>query len=436
MEALLHYVWLHRLYPIGPLHTADGKTLEVIDPGLYNRDAGPDFFNAKIRIDGQLWVGNIEIHLRASDWYRHHHDTDAHYNNVVLHVVQTLDREVTTANGLTLPQFVMQVPAEVRAPYDELMAATHYPPCRRIIPSIPELYVHGWLDALSIERLSHKAERIRQWLSATAGDWERTFFITLARAFGFGKNSDAFEAWAATIDPQQIGKHRDNPLQVEAYFFGQAGLLNDEATAPERRDTHFLELQREYRFLQKKFSLTPLPHHRWQFLRMRPANFPHRRLAQLAELYATRRLDFASMKQMRDVKTIAKLLTFNMLPYWSEHYTFGVRAEGKENSAPPAPQKLSAASVQLLVINAIAPTLFAYAQQHSDETMQAQAFELLHTLRAERNAIIDAWRDSGIEAQHAADSQALLHLKLHYCDTRKCLDCRFGSCYLRQRQKP
>lgn len=218
MEALLHYVWLHRLFAPIALKTTRGESVEVLDVGLHNSDAGPDFFNAKLRIAQQLWVGNVEIHLRSSDWFRHQHETDAHYDNVILHVVGEADVEVTTLSGRTLPQLIIEIPDFVRENYQTLMAEDAYPPCHRLLPSLPIFEVHSWLSSLTFERLQQKTERIDRWLAQTQGDWERVAFIVLARAFGFGKNTDAFEHWAATLDPQHTGKHRDDAQLIESFL--------------------------------------------------------------------------------------------------------------------------------------------------------------------------------------------------------------------------
>lgn len=244
MEKLLHYVWQHRLLPAKTLKTDRGETVDVIDPGLLNNNAGPDFFNAKVKVDGQLWVGNVEIHEHASDWYKHGHDEDANYDNVVLHVCGVLDDTARTKSGRALPQLQIDVPQNIADNYRELLAEEAFPPCYRVIPNLPTLTVHGWLNALTAERLNEKCSRIDALLARTEGDWERTCFITMARNFGFGVNSEAFETWALNMPLSAAGKHRDDVFQVEALFFGQAGLLNDEMVKEERRDAYFLKLQK------------------------------------------------------------------------------------------------------------------------------------------------------------------------------------------------
>ena len=470
MEALLHYAWQHRFFLPEPMRTADGLPLEIIDTGLHNHDAGPDFFNAKIKIDGQLWVGNVEIHDRSSDWYRHGHETDENYNNVVLHVVRMADCPVETASGRTLPQWEMAVPEKLTAQFQALCTDPHYPACRETIGNIEPFAQKSWLCALTVERLEQKTERIAHWLRETAGDWERTFFITLARAFGFGKNTEAFQLWAATLDPQHMAKHRDDAFQIEALFFGQAGLLDPALLQPTQRDEHFCRLEKEYHFLRQKFIISPISPTEWRFLRLRPQNFPHVRLAQMAALYVSGHLSFAVVRECEALDDLRKHFIFNTLPYWETHYTFGEKVdktakdidnsknaielknadsidsdtgkEEKNGTTTSAAEKrsrpnkkrratcLSRTSIDLLFINAVIPTLFAYARAHHDDERAERALEWLEQLRPESNATVRAWQEAGITARHAADSQALLQLKQHYCDRKDCLRCRFGAYFM------
>jgi len=425
MEFLLHYVWQHRLYGLKPLKADDGRAIEVLDTGVHNlQESGPDFFNAKIKLDGIVWAGNVEIHERSSDWYRHHHEKDDAYNNVVLHVVSKIDREAVTHNGKRLPQLQLAVPDHLTENYRELLAEETYPPCYRVIPKIEPLFVHAWLNRLTVERLEEKTERIKKYLQRTGGDWERAFFITLARAFGFGTNAFAFEQWALNIDLGAVGRHRDDLFQVEAFFFGQAGLLSEELVKPVRRDDYFVRLQSEYAFLRNKFNLQPLHYALWKFGKLRPQNFPYVRLSQLASLFYDQKITFSHLLKTKDLKAFRELLRASVTPYWRTHYAFGEESGEKEKT-------LQAASLNLLIINAASPTLFAYARQTSNEELAERAFDLLEQLPAERNYITRCWERAGIRVSHAADSQALIQLRKQYCDRKDCLRCRFGAEYLR-----
>ncbi len=426
MEKLLHYAWQHRLFPAAPLVTTDGQPVEVIDPGLHNNDAGPDFFNAKVRIGGTVWVGNVELHLHSGDWQRHGHNADAAYNNVVLHVVADADTEVYTADGRQLPQLVLPVPATLSEGYEELLAEERYPPCYRIVPRLEPLTVSGWLSALTAERLEAKAGRIGVLVNDTVSDWEYVCFATLARNFGFGVNSDAFEEWARHVNLQQIGKHRDSLFQVEAYFMGQAGLLDK---PPATADDYYTRLREEYLFLAHKFTLTPLPADRWRFLRLRPQNFPYIRLSQLARLYHEGRAEFARLLEAESPADLRACLATSVTPYWETHYAFG-RESRRHVKA------LQRASLDLLIINTIVPLFFAYGRWKFDENLCERAFALLEQLDAENNFITRSWREAGLRVASAADSQALVHLRRNYCDRKDCLRCRFGYEYLMHGHRP
>lgn len=426
MELLLHYVWQHKLFPATILEGLHGEQVEVIDTGLHNTDAGPDFFNAKVKIDGLLWVGNVEIHTLASDWFRHGHDSDAAYDNTILHVCSEADMEVVTHSGRRPTQLTLTVPQRVADNYHELLTESTYPPCYRVIPDIAPLAAHAWLNRLTADRLEEKTARIAQWLERTADNWERVAFITLARNFGFGINSDAFEQWGATLPLHAAAKHRDDLFQVEALFMGHAGLLDDEAVAPERRDDYFLRLQGEWRYLAHKFSLSPIDRHLWRFLRLRPQNFPYVRLAQLAELYHARRTDFSALLSAPDTAALRTLLTAHATPYWQTHFSFGHDSARSEKT-------LRTASIDLLLINTVAPLLFAYGRQHGDDERMEAAVALLEALPPEHNHITRQWAKAGLTAAHAADSQGLIHLRRKYCDRKDCLRCRFGKEYLRRK---
>ena len=424
MEELLHYVWKHKLFPLGDMKTTDGLPVEVIDTGLPNRHAGPDFFNAKVRIGETLWVGNVEIHRQASDWYRHGHDHDPKYDNVVLHVAKVVDTEVRTANGHSIPQMELPVPQSVTDHYQELVATDHRVPCHQVIPLLSPLTVHGWLSALLIERLERKTQSIGERLARCEGSWEAAYFSTLARNYGFGVNGDAFEAWAATIPLHAVDHHRDDLFQIEAIFMGQAGLLQPEAI-PERHradalaDGYFSRLQHEYQYLAHKFGLKPIDCHQWRFLRLRPQNFPHIRLSQLARLYYERRAGLSQVLACQSAKELADTLRTSVTPYWQNHYTFGAPCE-------PSDKTLSAASLNLLMINTAIPMLFAYGRHKGAEALCDRAYSLLEELRAEDNHIVRMWRECGLKVAHAGDSQALIQLKTEYCDRKDCLRCRFG----------
>ena len=431
MEALLHYCWKHKLFPLEPLTTTDQLPVEVIDPGLHNRHAGPDFFNAKVKVDGMLWVGNVEIHDKASDWYLHGHDRDAAYDNVVLHVCGVVDAIVTTHQGQVLPQMQLSVPEHVSEHYQELITIDRYPPCYKIIPDLTQLVVHSWMNALQTERLEQKTEAIRKRVDLCDGSWEDAYFVTLARNYGFGVNGDAFEAWANSIPLHAVDHHRDDLFQVEAIFMGQAGLLEMDAVPERYRDEalsegYFTRLRNEYLYLAHKFGLQPIDHKLWKFLRMRPQNFPHIRISQLANLYHSRRAGLSQLVACETMEDMQEVLATNVSPYWETHYVFG-------SESAKSGKHMSRHSLRVLMINTAIPMLFAYGRYRGDDRLCDRAFTLLEQLGAEDNHIVRMWQECGLVVQNAGDSQALIQLKKQYCDRKDCLHCRIGYEYMRKK---
>lgn len=427
MEELLHYVWKHKLFPLKELETTKGSKVEVIDPGLHNHGSGPDFFNAKVKIDGQLWVGNVEIHVRASDWFRHHHEVDEAYSNVILHVVGISDMEVPVPNGSRLiPQLQLDVPDEVKNNYDELSRTDQFPRCWDVVPSFPRLTVHSWLSALQVERLEERSSAVRERWIKHGKNWEETFFVTIARNFGFGKNGDAFERWANSFPLMALGKHRDSLFQIEAVFFGQAGMLEE---PHDEWGDYYEKLRGEYQFLRHKFSLKPIDSTAFKFMRLRPENFPQVRIAQLAMLYYSGGLSLSKLLSAKDMSGMYELFNTSVSDYWKHHYTF------KKDESPESDKRLSKSSIDLIVINSVVPLLFAYGRYKGEDTLCDRSFELIEEIKAENNKYICNWKEAGIQCQSAADSQALMQLSTKYCEPRNCLRCRFGFEYIRKNPK-
>ena len=403
MEKLLHYVWKHRILPLASLCTTGGRRVDVIDPGVHNSDSGPDFFNAKVLVDGILWAGNVELHLCSSDWYRHGHDRDAAYDSVILHVVREADREAVTSQGRVIPQVVLPVPAALAEDYQTLLHTDEFPRCHRILPTMDALRMHGWLDRLLAERMQQRSGRVTSRVRAFGGDWERACFVTLSRNFGFGLNGDAFERWAVSIPLQAAGKHRDRLVQVEALFLGMAGLIGH---AFQRGEGDLqARVQQEFDFLAGKFSLAPsMRYADWKYLRTRPQNFPHVRLRQLARLYHEGQVQMATLLDVGSVDDLYRRM---------------------------ATAGLSAPVTRLVLINTVAPLLYAYGVALGEERWTDKAQALLEGLPAENNRVLRVWRECGVRVASAADSQALIQLKREYCDRLDCLRCQFGYAYLR-----
>lgn len=416
MEKLMQYVWKHRLWRSEDMVTNTGKKVRVVDPGLLNTDAGPDFFNAKIEIDGHMWVGNVEMHYRATDWKRHHHDSDKAYDSVILHVVAKDDAPVRRTNGELIPQLVLEVSPQFNADYASLVGATIEVPCATKIKQVPHLTIVEWVEGLAFERLHGKVERIHQLLDSFNGSWEDVCYVTLARNFGFGINNDAFERLARRTPLRLLGKHSDSVLQIEALLFGQAGMLDAQKPG---MDSYYSQLCTEYAFLSNKFQLTPMEKESWKLFRIRPQNFPYRRIAMLAQFIEggfrmmNRILETEGEKEMR------ALFEVELSGYWTKHYTFG-----KPNERATA--TLSRSSIDIILINTVAPLLYAYGELTGNYEMTDKAIKLLEDLRAESNSIVSHFVAYGIDCPDALTSQALVQLKREYCDARKCIYCKIG----------
>lgn len=436
MEKLLQYCWKHRILPEGELRTADGESIEIVDTGLLNTDAGPDFFNARLRIGDRLLAGNVEIHIRRNDWYAHGHDRDAAYDNVILHVVDAqsngpadADSAIRTREGRILPEVKISVPEEIRANYRELLSEDSYPPCYKIIPNVTPLSMHSWMAALQTERLKQKTEAIAERVSMLKGDWEHAYFITLARSYGFGSNSDALEQWARNMPMTSVAHHRDNLFQIESIFFGQAGMLNIAAVRERLQletaaDEYFQRMQSEYEYLKHKFQMTDKYAPQWKYMRMRPQNFPTIRIAQLARLYYERRTSLSQLIECDTIDKLRKMFHCGVSDYWQTHYTFG-------HESQPSAKQLSAASISLLMINCAIPMIFAYGRQTGSEALCNRALDLLESLPPENNTITRMWKQVGLESRSAGDTQALIQLKKQYCDRKDCLQCRIGYEYMK-----
>ncbi|MDY6099527.1 MAG: DUF2851 family protein [Bacteroidaceae bacterium] len=402
MEKLLHFAWKHKILPLRPLLTTEGESVEVIDPGQANRNQGADFFNAKVKIGQTVWAGYVEIHVKASDWFRHGHHEDARYNNVVLHVVQTADAQAVTQDGKALPTLQIDFPAHMLTRYQELCQTDDYPRCHRVVASIPSLKVHSWMEQLLAERLDGKSARILKRVKESRGDWEQAAFATLARSFGFGINGELLEEWAAHVPLAAAAKHRNNLLQVQALFLGTAGLIghlgpHDGCDAQ--------KAEAEYAYLAHKFSLPAPPPFLWRYLRTRPYNFPHLRILQLAAVFHHGGAQLHALLEASDTALLQRCL----------------------QGAP-----LSVSAIRLIAINTVAPLLYAYGQAQGNDTLVSRAMDLLESLPAENNYIIRQWSACGLEAGTAAHSQALIQLKREYCDRYDCLRCHFGYEYLKQ----
>ncbi|MDR1524041.1 MAG: DUF2851 family protein [Tannerella sp.] len=429
MESMLQYVWKHRLYAEAGFITTDGQPVFVIDAGTPNTDAGPDFFNAKIRMGDSVWVGNVEIHERASDWQAHGHHRDKAYDSVILHVVRNDDTPVYRTTGERVLQAVLHIPGKVEENIAWLLSRDTPVPCAGQIRRVPPIYLSDWMTALASERLQRKATDIFARLEQHAKDWNEIFYITLMRNFGFGTNGDAFEWLAGSLPYKYILKHRSNPLQVEALLFGQAGLLDVESSgntkpaictgAADDAGNYRSSLCREYDFLRKKYHLKPVDGFLFKKLRTRPVNFPHVRIAQAAAVWISHDLLFSSILETEDLNGIRSF--FDVLPseYWQTHYHFRNASAAKRKS-------IGKNAVDVILVNTVVPVLFAYGKQKNRPVYCDRALKFLEELPPERNAVITFFEKAGVPVRSAYDTQALIQLRREYCDRKKCLYCRIG----------
>lgn len=416
-EDFLHFIWKFRLYNSPSLYCKSEGKLQIINPGLVNKNAGPDFTEARLRIDDTIWVGNVEIHLKSSDWLLHCHQDDPAYDNVILHVVYENDQRIYRKNGSEIPVLVMKgtFDEQLFLNYKDLITAANNFPCEKHLWEVDRLFVNGFLSKVMVERFEQKAIVIDSILEKNKGDWEKTFYYFLARSFGFKVNAIPFELLAASLDLQIIKKHLDNPLQVEALLFGQAGFLNRvfEEDYPE-------SLRKEYHFLKKKYLLEPIPVSSWKFLRMRPQSFPTIRLAQFCALLLKHPNLFAQQLDLFPFSCFYQLL--EQLPvneYWTLHYHFNRKSR-------KVSIQIGKSSIESILINTICLFLYVYGKYTDQEKYIEKAFDLLYFLPAEKNSIIEGYRLAGIKMDNAFLSQAVLQLNKSYCSQKKCLNCNIG----------
>ena len=414
-EQLLHYIWKYKLYRNQIFVSSDGDEIEIIDTGMLNSNAGPDFFNSKIKVGNKTWAGNIEIHKASSDWKKHKHHTDPAYNSIILHVVENIDCDVYTQQGRKIPQIAIQIPDNVASNYTQLLTSHFTIPCTNRLKDVPKIHLNNWLSALLVERLERKTNDIYVILDKFNNSWDETFYVLLSRNFGFGLNSEVFERLALSLPYFYIQKHSDNIFQVEALLFGQAGLLEDDIIL----DDYFLQLKKEYHFLRKKYTLNNLDGFLFKSLRVRPEGFPQVRIAQLAAVLQQSKRLFSHILDKEDENLLRLFFHINASEYWQTHYTFG-KSSAKKTKYP------GDASINVILINTVAPILFAYGKKNNIEKYCSRALSILEKLKPERNSLVTEFMKQGINPLNSADTQALIQLRKEYCDKRKCLYCKVG----------
>lgn len=417
-EDFLHYLWKYKKFDFTNAQTSDGQSVVLVDTGIHNHNSGPDFFNAKIQIGDQLWAGNVEIHLRASDWYFHRHETDSNYDNVILHVVWEDDIEVYRKNNSIIPSLALSslVDRNLLDKYQKLLTSREkWINCENNFDSVEDFKLRHWLERVYFERLENKAKLIGEMLKASENNWEAVLFSLLAKNFGLNVNGDAFLSMAQSFDFSVLQKNALESLKLEALFFGQAGLLEEEIS-----EAYFIDLKQQYRFLSHKYKLNNEQVIRPKFFRLRPDNFPYIRLSQLASLYHIHKNLFSEIIRTKELEEIYQVFDVGTSEFWNTHYSF-------KKSHEKRTKKISRSFVDLVVINTVVPLKFSYAKETGREP-EEEILNILERIKPESNRIIEGFNKLRPgSATNALESQALLQLKNNYCDLNKCLNCEIGA---------
>ena len=421
-EDFLHFIWRYQKFNWVDLCTSSGESLSVVYPGDPNPHGGPDFLNARIWVGETLWVGNVEIHLNASDWQVHRHDADAAYDNVILHVVFEEDKLIYRRNVERLLCLELQrriLPGVRMAYYRLLKDKTHGIPCQPQFLDVEASLRTLWVERVAIERLEHRVVRFRHLLERNGQNWEETFFQVLARNLGQPANADPFEELARLTPMALLRRKRDDLFQLEALLFGQSGLLDGD-----QEEAYPQELRKEYAFLRRQYRLQPMEGSVWKFLRMRPANFPTLRIAQLARFVHQTEYPFDKAMSAGSLEEYEHLFELSVSQYWRTHYLFG------QPESLPKDKALGRTTIRQLLVNAIAPLLFLYGEFRQNKRYLDQAVSLLTSLPPEDNQIVREWGYVGFLPDSALQSQGLIQLKKEYCDARRCLHCAIGHALL------
>ncbi len=419
-EDFLHYLWRLKKFELTELQTTHRESIQILNFGTYNTDAGPDFSDALIKIGDTLWAGNVELHLKSSDWLLHQHEQDRAYDTVILHVVYEEDQTIVRPSGEIIPCLSLKdrIPPQLIKKYLELTQAEDWIPCQKHIHKVEELTRNLFLDNVLVERLAEKTHVIIKRLERYRGDWEVCFYHLLAKNFGMKVNAIPFEQLARQTPHRILARHKTNLFQLEALLFGQAGLLDGTFADPYPQ-----KLQKEYLFLQKKYQLQALPKTVWKFLRMRPANFPTIRIAQFAQLIWQSAHLFSKVIAAQSIREIEHSFKIELSNYWLDHYSF-------DKPSPRRKKSLGKSSIHNLIINTIIPFLFCYGQQKGNASYKEKALDYLAALAPEQNKELKGWAKLGIVAHSAHQSQALLQLKKKYCTPQKCMQCAIGNAIL------
>lgn len=416
-ELFLQFIWRNKLFYNHLYKTDTGSEVEIISVGQHNSHAGPDFNQAKIKTDKLLWVGNVEIHLKSSDWNKHNHQSDKAYQNVILHVVFEADTTVFDVNDRQVPTITLDFNSQLLYNYQQLLAIETDISCQNYLKQLDRLVLVQWASRMIVERLQQRKDRIFQQLELYNGDWETVFFHSISRSMGMGVNADAFEMLARSIPIKLIFKLRDDPDKIEALLFGQAGFFDAEF---DERDLYTDKMIIEYRYLKDLSKLRGMDQSVWRFLRLRPASFPTIRISQLAQIMIFGNQLFASVIEANELTELQSIFKAKASKYWKNHYHFG--KSGATHSIIGGN-----ALIDSLIINTAVPFVFAFGKYTGNETLCEKALNWLELIKVENNKIVRFWTSQGVMLSHALDSQAILHAYTTYCNNKRCLDCVVGK---------
>ena len=418
-EEFLHYLWKYCLYDRDTLIDNENNRIVVLNPGEYNHDSGPDFFNSRIILSGTEWAGNVEMHLRSSHFNTHGHNADPAFNNVILHIVAENDKQVFNSKNEEILTVEIKYDPVLYQKYSDLINYPYVIACQNEIRAIDSFYLRHWLHSLLIERLQDKSDSIMKIYLQTGNDWDETFYRILSRYFGFRVNTEPFEMLASALPFRIIRKHADDRFQIEALLFGTAGMLEEGLFKDALSDKYYKDLVKEYRILSAKYLLQPIHGWLWKFSRLRPVNFPTVRISQLSALLAVAGGLFSRIMETSNFSKLKELLGCSASSYWDNHYLFGKKSI-------TFPKKTGEQATDIFVINAIIPVIFTYGRLHNKYDLCERALAFLEEIDPETNSVIRDWKASGIETESAFYTQALLQLTDNYCRKRKCLECRIG----------
>ena len=424
-EDLLHYVWKTRQFDLSDLQLVDGRKLEILNFGHQNEDAGPDFSEATIIIDGIKWIGNVEMHTISSMWKRHNHHLDSAYDNVILHVVYEDDCPVIRKDGSIIPTLTLRdrINDSIHNNYSRLISSEGWVPCESMIHQVDSSRVSLWLNQTGISRLERKTGEINALLNQYNNDWEQICFILLCKYMGAKVNTLPMELMARQCDVKILSKNRDHLSGIEAILFGLSGMLQSpyKGEYPQKLIT-------EFKFFQKKYNLNPINPVAWKFSRMRPSNFPTIRIAQIADMMTRSPFIFRRFIEAESIKEVVSLLNARASNYWDNHYRFDVESNIKK-------KQLSKSWIEMLIINVVAPLLFIYGKSTFNLDLCDKAISFMEDLPAEKNAIINKWQSLGVEVKNALQSQGSLQLKQEYCSSHQCLSCSIGNQLIKGNRK-